>query len=78
MEEQGVRRIKRSFCIDTTSIKKATGEMNSAFHTQQDTNLGSFREYIVNYLSKRGDISTGHILMVRLLPANEFGVPVEI
>jgi miniconductance mechanosensitive channel len=78
MEEQGVRRIKRSFLIDSTSIKAATPEMHEKFNTLCETNLGCFREDIVKYLSKRKDINTKKILMTRLLPVTEFGVPVEI
>jgi len=78
MEEQGVRRIKRSFFIDSSSIKKATPEMLERISATQETNLGCFREYLANYLRKRGDISTDKVLMVRLLPASEYGVPVEL
>jgi miniconductance mechanosensitive channel len=77
MEEQGVRRIKRSFFIDSTSIKKATPCMHANCKNNHETNLACFREYLVNYLSQREDICTKQTLMVRLLPANEFGVPVE-
>ena len=78
MEEQGVRRIKRSFLIDTTSIKTATPEMREKFGTHSETNLGCFRENIVKYLRERSDINAEKILMTRLLPVTEFGVPVEI
>ena len=77
MEEQGVRRIKRAFFIDTTSIKKATTAMHENCKANHETNLACFREYLVNYLRNRGDICTKQILMVRLLSANEYGVPVE-
>jgi miniconductance mechanosensitive channel len=77
MEEQGVRRIKRSLFIDTTSIKKATSAMHENCKANHETNLACFREYLVNYLSSREDISAEQILMVRLLPASEYGVPVE-
>ena len=78
MEEQGVRRIKRSFFIDSSSIRKATPEMHAKFNVSHETNLGCFREYLVKYLSNRGDVNTDKTLMVRLLPTNEFGVPVEL
>jgi miniconductance mechanosensitive channel len=78
MEEQGVRRIKRSFLIDSTTIKPATSEMHQKFDTQSETNLGCFRENIVKYLRERSDINNEKILMTRLLPATEFGVPVEL
>jgi miniconductance mechanosensitive channel len=77
MEEQGVRRIKRSFFIDTTSIKKATAAMHQNYKNSHETNLACFREYLVNYLSNREDICNEQTLMVRLLPASEYGVPVE-
>jgi len=78
MEEQGVRRIKRSFYIDSSSIAKPSPEMLSKVSIPQETNLGCFREYLVEYLKNRGDISTDKTLLVRLLPTNEFGVPVEL
>jgi miniconductance mechanosensitive channel len=78
MEEQGVRRIKRSFFIDSSSICKATPEMHTKFNVSHETNLGCFREYLVKYLRNRGDVNTDKTLMVRLLPTNEFGVPVEL
>jgi len=78
MEEQGVRRIKRSFLIDSTSIKPATPEMREKYKANCETNLGCFRENILNYLRKRSDINKEKILMTRLLPVTEYGVPVEI
>jgi len=78
MEEQGVRRIKRSFLIDTTSIKKATPEMQHNINQNCETNLCCFRENIVNYLKERPDINKENIIMTRLLPITEFGVPVEL
>jgi len=73
-----VRRIKRSFLIDSTSIKPATPEMREKYKTNCETNLGCFRENILNYLRKRSDINSEKILMTRLLPVTEYGVPVEI
>ena len=78
MEEQGVRRIKRSFLIETTSIKAATPEMQAQTGNQHETNLACFRTYLEDYLSKRKDISNSSTMMVRLLPASEYGVPFEI
>ena len=78
MEEQGVRRIKRSFLIDSTSIKRATPEMQHNINNNCETNLCCFRENIVKYLKERPDINKGKIIMTRLLPITEFGVPVEL
>ena len=78
MKEQGIRRMVRSFFLVVTHIKKATPEMHEKFNTQQETNLGCFREYFTDYLTKRKDISTDKPIMVRLLPAVDFGLPVEI
>ena len=78
MEEKGVRRIKRSFLIETTSIKAATPEMQAETNNKCETNLACFRVYLEDYLSKRKDISHSSTLMVRLLPASEYGVPFEI
>ena len=78
MEEQGVRRIKRSFLLETTSIKAATPEMQAQIGGNHETNLACFRAYFEDYLNKREDISKSSTLMVRLLPASEYGVPFEI
>ncbi|MCL2289501.1 MAG: mechanosensitive ion channel family protein [Bacteroidetes bacterium] len=78
MREQGVRRIKRSFFVIYTGVKKATPEMHEKFGTHHETNLGCFREYFMNYLKKREDVSSEKPIMVRLLPASEYGIPVEI
>jgi len=78
MEEQGVRRIKRSFLIDSQSIKHATDEMQKKYDTTLETNLGCFREYLTHYLKTRGDISTDQTLLIRILNPNEYGIPLEI
>jgi len=78
MEEQGVRRIKRSFSIDSTSIKNATPEMLAISNSKQETNLGCFCEYLSDYLHKRKDICKDNTLIVRILQPNEYGVPLEI
>jgi len=78
MEEKGVRRIKRSFLIDSSSVKLATELMHKQCGATHETNLGCFREYLIQYLKDRGDISTDQTMMIRLLHPNEFGIPLEI
>jgi miniconductance mechanosensitive channel len=78
MEEQGARRIKRAFFVDSSSIANSTPEMLPKIKVPQETNLGCFREYLVDYLRTRGDLCADKTLMVRLLPTNEYGVPVEL
>jgi len=78
MEEKGVRRIKRSFLIDSSSVKPATELMHKQCGATHETNLGCFREYLLQYLKDRGDISTDQTMMIRMLHPNEFGIPLEI
>jgi len=52
--------------------------MLEKYGTHSETNLGCFRENIVKYLRGRKDINTNKILMTRLLPVTEYGVPVEL
>ena len=42
------------------------------------TNLGTFRAYLVAYLQNHPYLSDGMTLMVRQLPSNEYGLPLEI
>lgn len=42
------------------------------------TNIGTFRIYLENYLKNNENINTNMTLMVRQLPSNEKGLPIEI
>ena len=42
------------------------------------TNIGTFRAYLESYLKKHKDINQSLYLMVRQLPPNELGLPLEI
>ena len=42
------------------------------------TNLGCFRVYIKNYLEKHPKIRQDMTLLVRQLPINQYGLPIEI
>ncbi len=42
------------------------------------TNLGTFRAYLIAYLQNHPYLSDGMTLMVRQLPPNEYGLPLEI
>lgn len=42
------------------------------------TNIGTFRAYLEAYLQKHPDINQGLTLMVRQLPPNELGLPLEV
>lgn len=75
MEEAGCRRIKRSIYIDIKSIKswgKQTQEENN------NTNIGSFRKYIFDYLKNRPDIRSEMTTIVRQLDTDGKGLPIEI
>lgn len=110
MRISGVRRIKRSFYIDQTSVKFCTEEMLDRFEkihlltyyvrTKREeikksneqnkiddqvlvngrrlTNIGTFREYLKTYLSKRNDLSQNIAAVVRPLQSGPDGLPIEI
>ena len=42
------------------------------------TNLGTFRAYLIAYLQNHPYLSDDMTLMVRQLPSNEYGLPLEI
>lgn len=42
------------------------------------TNMGTFRAYLIAYLQNHPYLSDGMTLMVRQLPPNEYGLPLEI
>ena len=110
IQELGIRRIKRSFNVDVTSIKPCTPEMLERFkkitiikdyieklekelksynaeiegdtsltpNGRHQTNIGVLREYILEYLKNNPNISDKSTLMVRQLPPNEYGLPIEL
>ena len=42
------------------------------------TNIGTFRAYIIQYIRNHGQIHQNMIQMVRQLPPNEYGLPIEL
>lgn len=50
----------------------------SQLNARKQTNLGLFRRYLEYYLRNHEGINTEMTLMVRQLPSNEFGVPLEL
>jgi miniconductance mechanosensitive channel len=49
-----------------------------AVNGRRQTNIGVFRAYLEAYLTKRSDINKNMTFMVRQLPPNEKGLPIEI
>ncbi len=47
-------------------------------NTRKLTNIGTFRAYIEAYLAKHPKINQSLTLMVRQLPPNEYGLPLEV
>lgn len=69
--------------------KQELAEWNEAYCKDEDpatnsrrlTNIGTLRAYIINYLKSRDDIhlpGSGLMFLVRLMEADEHGVPIEI
>ena len=66
-------------------ILKQTGELvidsaitASTINTRQLTNIGTFRAYITAYLKQHPKVHHDMTCMVRQLPANEVGLPLEL
>jgi miniconductance mechanosensitive channel len=89
MTQAGGRRIKRPINIDLGTIGFMTDEEMKKLREEgfieenkgegKHTNIGLFRKYVEDYLRKNPHISSKKFtLMVRQLPAGEFGLPLEI
>ena len=90
MGEAGGRRMKRSVLIDVGTIRFTDNVMlenlklkNIAINNQSavdvnDTNLGLFRVYILNYLRNISNLNQDASLMVRTLQPTENGLPIEL
>jgi miniconductance mechanosensitive channel len=90
MIQDGGRRIKRAILLDVHSIRYCDQAILDTIrkydlpHTvpgqpdEQFTNLGLFRSYIKDYLRLHPDINQQMVILVRQLPSNENGVPLEI
>lgn len=68
MQQSDGRRALRKFFIDFRSIKKE----------ENGTNLGRFRQAIEEYLQKDKDVNVKMMIMVRLLDATNYGLPMEV
>ena len=55
-----------------------THDDESSVNLRRLTNLGTFRAYVVSYLRSRSDISNHMTFLVRQLPPNGEGLPLEI
>lgn len=69
MQESEGRRALRKFFIDFRSIKK---DENGT------TNVGRYRQAIEEYLKGNKDINVKMMIMVRLLEATNYGLPLEV
>ena len=67
----GMRRLKRSFNIDATSIRIIEDG-------KYKTNIEAFRDYLTEYLKNHDSINKESLLMVRQLEAGGKGVPLEV
>ena len=110
MQEKGMRRIKRSIKIDTSTIVPCNAAMLERFkkveiiknyiekqqqeidnynekrktdtsllpNGRRQTNIGALRAYIEAYLKTNPSVSKKGIVMVRQLPPDEYGLPIEL
>jgi miniconductance mechanosensitive channel len=68
MQQSDGRRALRKFFIDFRSIKKE----------ENGTNLGRYRQAIEEYLQNNKNINVKMMIMVRLLDATNYGLPLEV
>ena len=60
-------------------LKEANASLgNEDINRRSLTNLGCFRIYINNYLEKHPKIRQDMTLLVRQLPINQYGLPIEV
>ncbi len=91
MQESGGRRIKRAFYVDTESVRFLTQEEKQSYierfpflkdpfeiHLGDLSNLSAFRYFMTDYLNKHPMISDKFTRMIRMLPIEAKGIPVEV
>ena len=90
LAEAGGRRMKRAVLLDVHSIRSCddallerirkhfTPETIPGHTNDRLINLGLFRHYLKGYLMQHEDINQQLSILVRQLPSNENGVPLEI
>jgi len=89
MMEAGGRRLRRSILIDLLSIEEINDELierTKSFgipdqillsFNRKETNLGIFRWYLYNLLVNHPEVNQQMLILVRLLPPVENGLPLE-
>jgi miniconductance mechanosensitive channel len=89
MMEAGGRRLRRSLLIDITTVKVPGDDQLEKLHpfeipeyvftdgNNRQTNLGLFRWYLLNVLKNHPGVNQQMLVMVRLLPPVENGLPLE-
>jgi len=90
MGDAGGRRMKRSMLLDIASIRFYDQNMLNALREkgvkvdelmkkgENETNLGLFRIYLLDYLQRIQNLNQDTTLMVRTLQPTENGLPLEI
>jgi len=58
--------------------KKYNIDDNTAINTRRQTNIGVFRNYLVNYLTQHPEINENMTLIVRQLEPTETGLPLQV
>ena len=81
------RRMKRSVLLDITSIRFIDKAMltnlekfmlpEPVINAENQTNLGLFRMFMVDYLRRHPDVNQQMMILVRQLQPNETGLPLE-
>ena len=89
MLESGGRRLRRSILIDMQSVKKLDDGLIEkirnfsipdhilTLNAGTQTNLGLFRWYLIDHLTKHPAVNQQMSVLVRLLPSLENGIPLE-
>ncbi len=73
-----MRRIARDILIDASTVTGDTSAATSDGTDPSATNLGRFRAYCLDYLHRHPRITSRGLVMVRLMPQTESGIPMQI
>lgn len=78
MTDSGMRRIARDILIDASTVTGDTSAATSDGTDPSAINLGRFRAYCLDYLHRHPRITSRGLVMVRLMPQTESGIPMQI
>ena len=87
MQESGARRIRRAYFVDVTGLRPVAPEDRAVIAAEMPellgegealTNLGLMQAYLLRKIAALPAIHSGYPLVVRQLPMQEAGIPIEV